>query len=72
MAAFSVSHENISVYCNRNRNLQTSKATLEGQAQGTSLFASAASNQRVSTGHLPVSKCMGSEGPVVRRSEEAD
>src|SRR6218665_2294994 len=33
-------------YRNRNRNLQTSKAPLKGQAQGTSLFTSAASNQR--------------------------
>src|SRR6218665_708231 len=32
---------------NRNRNLQTSKASLKSQAQGTSLFTSAASNQRV-------------------------
>src|SRR5688572_13584058 len=31
---------------NRNRNLQTSKALLESQAQGTSLFTSAASSQR--------------------------
>src|SRR6218665_1294184 len=31
---------------NRNRNLQTSKAPLKSQAQGTSLFTSAASNQR--------------------------
>ena len=31
---------------NRNRNLQTSKAPLESQAQGTSLFTSAASSQR--------------------------
>ena len=30
-----------------NRNLQTSKAPLENQAQGTSLFTSAATNQRV-------------------------
>src|SRR6218665_1189124 len=29
-----------------NRNLQTSKETLESQAHGTSLFTSAASNQR--------------------------
>jgi len=29
-----------------NRNLQTSKAPLESQAQGTSLFTSAASNQK--------------------------
>ena len=29
-----------------NRNLQTSKAPLKSQAQGTSLFTSAASNQR--------------------------
>src|SRR6218665_779039 len=32
---------------NRNRKLQTSKAPLKSQAQGTSLFTSAASNQRV-------------------------
>src|SRR6218665_2348475 len=31
---------------NRNRNLQTSKAPLKSQTQGTSLFTSAASNQR--------------------------
>src|SRR6218665_1195320 len=31
---------------NRNRNLQTSKGPLRSQAQGTSLFASAWSNQR--------------------------
>src|SRR6218665_2511614 len=31
---------------NLNRNLQTSKAPLKSQAQGTSLFTSAASNQR--------------------------
>src|SRR6218665_485039 len=31
---------------NRNRNLQTSKAPLKSQAQGTSLFTSATSNQR--------------------------
>src|SRR6218665_3752857 len=31
---------------NRNRKLQTSKAPLKGQAQGTSLFTSATSNQR--------------------------
>jgi len=31
---------------NRNRKLQTSKAPLKSQAQGTSLFTSAASNQR--------------------------
>ena len=31
---------------NRNRQLQTSKAPLKSQAQGTSLFTSAASNQR--------------------------
>src|SRR6218665_3012849 len=30
----------------RNRNLQTSKAPLKSQAQSTSLFTSAASNQR--------------------------
>src|SRR6218665_3668688 len=30
----------------RNRNLQTSKAPLKSQAQGTNLFTSAASNQR--------------------------
>ena len=30
----------------RNRNLKTSKAPLESQAQGTSLFTSAVSNQR--------------------------
>src|SRR6218665_3517728 len=33
-------------YRNRNRKLQTSKAPLKSQAQGTSLFTSAASNQR--------------------------
>src|SRR6218665_3801354 len=33
--------------CNRNRNLKTSKALLKSQAhQGTSLFTSAATNQR--------------------------
>ena len=31
---------------NYNRNLQTSKAPLNSQAQGTSLFTSAASNQK--------------------------
>ena len=31
---------------NRNRKLQTSKAPLKSQAQGTSLFTSATSNQR--------------------------
>ena len=31
---------------NHNRNLQTSKAPLESQAQGTSLFTIAASSQR--------------------------
>src|SRR6218665_2569798 len=31
---------------NRNRKIQTSKAPLKSQAQGTSLFTSAASNQR--------------------------
>src|SRR5688572_1839608 len=31
---------------NRNHNLQASKAPLESQAQGTSLFTSAASSQR--------------------------
>jgi len=31
---------------NSNRNLKTSKAPLESQAQGTSLFTSAASNQK--------------------------
>ena len=31
---------------NRNRKLQTSKAPLKSEAQGTSLFTSAASNQR--------------------------
>src|SRR6218665_3865033 len=34
------------LYSNRNRKLQTSKAPLKSQAQGTSLFTSAASNQR--------------------------
>src|SRR6218665_796760 len=33
-------------FSNRNRKLQTSKAPLKSQAQGTSLFMSAASNQR--------------------------
>src|SRR6218665_514577 len=33
--------------CNRNRKLRTSKEPLKSQAQGTSLFTSAASNQRV-------------------------
>src|SRR6218665_3159594 len=34
-------------FCNRNRNLKTSKALLKSQAhQGTSLFTSAATNQR--------------------------
>src|SRR6218665_713265 len=33
--------------CNRNRKLRTSKAPLKSEAQGTSLFTSAASNQRV-------------------------
>ena len=32
-------------FCNRNRKLQTSKAPLKSQAQGTSLFTSAASNE---------------------------
>jgi len=44
----------------RNRNLQTSKAPLEGQAQGTSLFTSATSNQRVSK------ECKRDQGPVSR------
>src|SRR6218665_2013338 len=35
------------MYSNRNRKLQTSKAPLKTQEQGTSLFTSAASNQRV-------------------------
>ena len=35
------------MFCNRNRNLKTSKALLRSQAhQGTSLFTSAATNQR--------------------------
>src|SRR6218665_2638593 len=33
-------------FSNRNRKLQTSKEPLKSQAQGTSLFTSAASNQR--------------------------
>src|SRR6218665_270147 len=36
----------IGTNCNRNRKLHTSKAPLKSQAQGTSLFTSAASNQR--------------------------
>src|SRR6218665_1229809 len=39
-------HINKDTVHNRNRNLQTSKAPLKSQAQGTSLFTSAASNQR--------------------------
>src|SRR6218665_4151350 len=40
-------HMYICMYkCNRNRQLLTSKAPLKSQAQGTSLFTSAASNQR--------------------------
>ena len=38
---------------NRNRKLQTSKAPLKSQAQGTSLFTSAASNQRVFAKNSP-------------------
>ena len=34
------------INCNRNRKLQTSKAPLKSQAQGTSLLTSAALNQR--------------------------
>ena len=36
----------VTVCHNRNRNLQTPKAPLKSQAQGTSLFTSAASNRR--------------------------
>src|SRR6218665_3702476 len=38
---------------NRNRKLQTSKAPLKSQAQGTSLFTSAASNQRGFPKNIP-------------------
>ena len=37
----------------RNRKLQISKAPLESQAQGTSLFTSAASNQRGYSKDIP-------------------
>ena len=37
---------NDKITINRNRNLQTSKAPLKSQAQGTSLFTRAASNHR--------------------------
>src|SRR6218665_1108306 len=38
--------ETCKIACNRNRKLQTSKAPLKSQVQGTRLFTSAASNQR--------------------------
>ena len=41
------------VIVNRNRKLQISKAPLKSQAQGTSLFTSAASNQRGSPKKSP-------------------
>src|SRR6218665_3164465 len=55
---------------NRNRKLQTSKARLKSQAQGTSLFTSAASNQtgfpivrgRLRSGCQRVRECVKSEG----------
>src|SRR6218665_1084863 len=58
------------LYRNRNRKLQTSKAPLKSQAQGTSLFTSAASNQRVfpivrgrlRSGCQRVRECVKSEG----------
>src|SRR6218665_4018289 len=54
----------------RNRNLQTSKAPLKSQAQGTSLFTSAASKQRgfpivrgrLRSGCQMVRVCVKSEG----------
>src|SRR6218665_2278706 len=55
---------------NRNRKLQTSKAPLKSQAQGTSLFTSAVSNQRgfpivrerLRSGCQRVRECVKSEG----------
>src|SRR6218665_3918292 len=55
---------------NRNRKLQTSKAPLKSQAQGTSLFTSAASKQRgfpivrgrLRSGCQRVRECVKSEG----------
>src|SRR6218665_491212 len=55
---------------NRNRKLQTSKAPLKNQAQGTSLFTSAASKQRgfpivrgrLRSGCQRVRECVKSEG----------
>src|SRR6218665_2411656 len=56
---------------NGNRKLQTSKAPLKSQAQGTSLFTSAASNQRdfqrivrgrLRSGCQRVIECVKSEG----------
>ena len=55
---------------NRNRKLQTSKAPLKSQAQGTSLFTSAASNQRgfplvrgrLRSGCQNVIECVKSDG----------
>src|SRR6218665_2926599 len=62
-----------SVCCNRNRNLKTSKALLKSQAhQGTSLFTSAATNQRgVSKGGVkrssgPNSRVPGGDRVAVR------
>src|SRR6218665_576789 len=43
----------ISINRNRNRKLQISKAHLKSQAQGTSLFTSAASNHRGFPKHSP-------------------
>ena len=54
-SAMRISNVGVSAHCmlsarlfnrNRNRKLQTSKAPLKSQAQGTSLFTSAASSQR--------------------------
>src|SRR6218665_831523 len=56
-SAMRISNVGVSAHCmlsarlfnrnrNRNRKLQTSKALLKSQAQGTSLFTSAASSQR--------------------------
>src|SRR6218665_3378107 len=57
-------------YTYRNRKLQTSKAPLKSQAQGTRLFTSAASNQRgfpivrgrLRSGCQRVRECVKSEG----------
>ena len=52
---------------NRNRNLITSKALLKGKAhQGTSLFTSAATNQKV----FAQGWSKGSSGPISRVPDE--